>query len=381
MGAAALGIALGAWLLVVSGAPGEPPAPLSVRAAAPRVMPEPFLESFSTLDPSRWQCAGWESGNTRFVQSDEYARVENGRLVLEHKKAEGENQYRSGMVYSRGYFHYGTYTARMKAPDVHGLLCSFFVYMKDEAGGVHEVDIELLTRLTGFVRVTTYKDWRPDLPPAEHRRRMHACGHTPAGLDIRNWNDYTFRWDAGGVEFFVNNDHLGSWSDVVPYKAAQIFFGLNTVVCDETDTACKNDIGGPPSADHARLEVDWLKVEPRLTVHLDRERYGPGERFDVWVSFQEMELDWDGYVVIRGMGRAWSVTKAGLREGIHPLAVGMFQRPRPYSARVLSMRVPGGIRGPFAVWAALVPTGQRPNLDGTREMWQQLAVTEFEIAD
>lgn len=133
-------------------------------------------------------------------------------------------------------------TARVKINTLQrGLVFGFFLYNQAVINGVlrsDEIDFEWLTNDLTKLFVSTWRDWNRQT--AAYSVSEHPVHGTQLTLPKNNpvnpygvFADYTFRWSAGLLEFFVNGRLIHRFvGGVVPTRPMRLY--LNAWVPDES---------------------------------------------------------------------------------------------------------------------------------------------------
>lgn len=148
--------------------------------------------------------------------------------------------------------------------------------------------------------------------------------------------------------------------------------------------------GGNPPFSHGAKPVDDkvsptpscptpTPLSPGLCATLNKSDYRSGDALTVDVSFWEVPLDWDGYLLFRGPTGVHSVVASGLRRGVHPIVRNAMEMHQQFTARALSMQIPYGVGGSYECICAIIPAGYAPTEENARGPLGQMGVTPFRV--
>ncbi|MCX6354685.1 MAG: PQQ-binding-like beta-propeller repeat protein [Candidatus Aureabacteria bacterium] len=123
---------------------------------------------------------------------------------------------------------------------------------------------------------------------------------------------------------------------------------------------------------------------PGLRVWPNKTSFRAGETLEIWVSFTDTYVDWDGYLVIAGIGKEWSVMSPfTLKRGIHALVKDGLEMHFPGGGwgpeKVFSTVVPFGVSGNYTIYCATLMAGLKPTMKNALKPLCQLATTTFTV--
>jgi len=272
-----------------------------------------ILDSFDTLDLGEWGRAAWMVGDTQFFADDAHATASGGQAVLNHIVVNGGPPWEGAEIYRLQSQSFGSYRARMKVPDVSGLVCAFFTYVYDSNGKSHEIDVEILSANPNQVWFSSWRDWDPSCG-WDNNPYHHYQVYEDAGLDVREFHTYGFDWTPSSIAFFVdpeiNPDPVTSWSDAVPRTPAPMRFNFWT-------SSKWSEVEGPPIEDASML-IDWVSYSPLPT------------------SFDDVCLDHWGFAEIE------ACTGAGIVQGYPD---GSYQPDVAVSREQMAIYISRGLAG------------------------------------
>ena len=120
---------------------------------------------------------------------------------------------------------------------------------------------------------------------------------------------------------------------------------------------------------------------PGLRVWPNKSSFRAGETLEIWVSFTNTYVDWDGYLVIAGIGKEWSVMSPfTLKRGIHAIVRDAMEIHYNWGPqKVFSTVVPFGVSGNYTIYCATLMAGLKPTIQNACKPLCQLATTTFSV--
>ena len=174
---------------------------------------------------------------------------------------------------------------RLTNPAQKGLVASFFLLGQKGTYGVpadplkiDEIDHEILTNgiadNSPYTWTNSYNDFileQPNVTPdsyTDNRKTIGAPEPIVAGYNAGNWNLYRVVWQAGKVEWFINNQLIRTeTSQVVPDDALGVRFNLwgaadAPLGWQQAFDASLAPVTTAAAAQTYGLDVDWVHVTP-----------------------------------------------------------------------------------------------------------------------
>ncbi|MBY0406859.1 MAG: family 16 glycosylhydrolase [Rickettsiales bacterium] len=159
----------------------------------------PFFLPYPKIDTNRWYIAhGWANG---WVQSCEWRKEnlkgedKNLRITLSDNGGK-VHPIGCGEMQSKQRYHYGMYSARIRAAKGSGLNTAFFTYIGPAQGvkAHDEIDFEFLGKDTTMVQLNYYVGGKPQDPQL-----------IKLGFDAsEDFHDYHFVWEPTRITWFVD---------------------------------------------------------------------------------------------------------------------------------------------------------------------------------
>lgn len=194
-----------------------------------------FFDDFNSLNYSRWYISdGYSNGAQQNCDwSSKRITVSGGILNLQFAKIAGKDRpYTCAEMQTRTAFSYGTYEARVKAPDsLQGLDAAYFTYIGKTQGQQHdEIDFEFLKDLSK-VHTTTFVNGKSGTGLPGGGNGQYNDLPYPANQDFI---DYALVWKPDRLDFYANKKLIRSITDIsqIPVTPMRIFFnfwGSNTL--------------------------------------------------------------------------------------------------------------------------------------------------------
>ncbi len=188
-----------------------------------------FFDPFDTLDPARWGVSdGWSNG---FWQSSSWdadqVAIRDGELVITiAADPDQPGRYLTGEVFSRDFYGYGTYEARVQISDAPGTVSALFTYVGPglvPGEQQDEIDFEFLGRDPFSVQSNYFVDG------------VSSGGHyIPLGVDASQTPvDIAFDWSPDALRWYVNgtlaHEVLAGPTTPLPDAPGLIFMDLWSV--------------------------------------------------------------------------------------------------------------------------------------------------------
>jgi len=207
--------------------PAPTPAPVPVPGAAT------FIESFATIDPSKWMISTWSAPGTNSTHKGTFSAanvtIVDGMLCLKLSQTKSGTMFTSagGEIATNQSLGYGTYEFVARASTtsttpvgvgtpVSGSVTGCFNYL---AGSATEIDVEVeggsrsaLTQFTSWVGVSTPNQTLVISPTGSMA--------TPD----QTFFTYRFVWSPGKIVFSRDGVIVATFTNVVPTQPAQFIF-------------------------------------------------------------------------------------------------------------------------------------------------------------
>lgn len=163
--------------------------------------PQAFIETFSTIDETRWRVAdGWSNGEwtANDWRRSQIRRVPQGIDISLARSRGGAKRYSSGELQSEDVYRYGYFETRMRVPRGSGLVTGFFTYVRPAGENTWgEIDIEILGRDTRSIQFTYF-----------HRGESRITT-LPLGFDAAaGMHTYGFEWTPRAIRWYVDGRML-----------------------------------------------------------------------------------------------------------------------------------------------------------------------------
>lgn len=176
------------------------------------------------------------------------------------------------------------------------------------------------------------------------------------GQDVASHSSGTL-WvsDANnGAVYTVSTDRTASTAAFIPGVSGEGFWFLSV-------------FGRDLPLSSAQLAANYQPlpgaVQPDL--YLVTPPYAAGQNLVLTAAISvPVPIPFDAYVVLAGPGALYSVTPAGLREGMVAYAANVPGLAEGFSGIVLDMEIPTGASGPWTVYAGLMRAGEPPSATG-----------------
>lgn len=213
-----------------------------------------FRDDFTAprLDARRWYVSdGWTNGpHQDCYWAASAVTVGEGRLKLAHVPGTASARPTCGEVQLRGFIHYGTIEARIRAPVASGLNASVFTYTGPSHGTRHdEIDIEVLTRDTGRAEFNTFVDGKP---------MNGKVAPLDPPLD-EAFHDVAIQWGPEAIAWFVDGREVhrtppGAILPDLPQKLIMSFWSTTSL----TDWMGRQG----PRTGPLEYQIDWIAYTP-----------------------------------------------------------------------------------------------------------------------
>lgn len=162
--------------------------------------------------------------------------------------------YPTGFIYAKDHFIYGSYSARIKVPDVPGVVASFFActeISKIFTDGTHdEIDFEFITAMPHAVLMTT---WRTATEIEGKEQTLHHNSYLweDPSFDISEWHVYRFDWFPDKVDFYIDGIKRWTSTTATPQRPMQIALHIYT-------HAGWEEVQFPPKGEAVQM-TDWVE--------------------------------------------------------------------------------------------------------------------------
>lgn len=217
----------------------------------------PFFDGFDTLDRADWTVSnGWLNGNWQncIWKASEVDAVD-GILTISLTKqrtytAKGDKrEYVCGEIQSKRTFGYGLYETRMKAAAGRGIVTALFTYTgSGKKAGHHEIDVEVLGRLTGSMQTNFVVDGVMNEQIVE----------LPVRSDEEMIN-YAIEWTPERLRWFVNGEVVREVTGVVvPSYEHRLYISLWNGGKSMTGWLGKPD----DTIERAAMSLDYVAYTP-----------------------------------------------------------------------------------------------------------------------
>jgi beta-glucanase (GH16 family) len=161
-----------------------------------------FVDSFDTLDATRWSVGAHALGRSQL--RPENVGVAGGALALAIPATSTDG----GEIRSNATFASGVARARLRAAAAPSSLTGFFLYAPPDYAS--EIDIELVG---DEVLLSTYANGR----------QTHTIT-LPLGFDpAAGFHDYEIRWGSGKVTFSIDGTPVHAWGTGVPRAPMNLY--------------------------------------------------------------------------------------------------------------------------------------------------------------
>jgi hypothetical protein len=166
-----------------------------------------FVDDFLTFDDTRWTKEDHMLGRIYLnpQTSPSPTRTRGSRYRPPRCRAE----LRSNELY-----HHGSYSSRMKLPDVPSSITGFFLHRAPDHE--REIDFEIFNDSRGRVMFTTYSG----------ARQAHTVTKQLPFDPTAGYHTYAFRYDAGLARFMVDGKVMQTWKTAVPRGSMYLYTNL-----------------------------------------------------------------------------------------------------------------------------------------------------------
>jgi endo-1,3-1,4-beta-glycanase ExoK len=160
----------------------------------------PFVDHFRTIDDQRWRLSdGWSSGDwfsTEWRASQVNAGHLGARLTLAaNTRGDAQKPYVSGELRNLGWFRYGYFASRFRAPRGGGLVAAFFTFADPiSADGQNEIDMELTGNAMRQIELTYHVN-------GHHHRDIVQLGFDASS----GFHSYAFEWRPDSIKWYIDN--------------------------------------------------------------------------------------------------------------------------------------------------------------------------------
>lgn len=194
-------------------------------------------------------------GAGRLLADHRALQGKDGRLDPENVAVTGDGRLRitspaetldGGAIRSESLYRYGTYRARLKAPDAPSSIAAFFLYATPDYE--KEIDIEIYNDGSRRVMFSVYSPtYGPDgnLVKKPTRTQTKKLPFDPSV----GFHEYRFDFYPQEVTFYVDGEPMQSWSEGLPGEPMNVW--VNTWFPDWLS-------GERPRADRYTY-VDWIE--------------------------------------------------------------------------------------------------------------------------
>ncbi len=162
--------------------------------------------------------------------------------------------YPTGFIYTKEYFSYGSYSARIKVSEVPGAVASFFActeISKIFTDGTHdEIDFELITAKPHAVLLTT---WRTAAAKEGKNNTPYHNSYLweDPFFNITEWHVYRFDWFPDKVDFYIDDIKVWTSTIAIPQRPMQIALHLFTY-------SAWKEVQFPPKGEAVQM-TDWVE--------------------------------------------------------------------------------------------------------------------------
>jgi endo-1,3-1,4-beta-glycanase ExoK len=214
-----------------------------------------FVETFDTLDKSRWYVSdGWSNGAHQNCDwSKSQVKVADGVLTLGFEKGQGKDRdYLCGEIQSNQRFGYGTFEVRMKAAARPGLNTGFFTFVGPVQKQPHdEIDFEVLGKDASKVQINQFVNGK--------NVGEEKLVPVPGGAD-QDFHNYAIVWEKDRIRWYVDGKQVGEATDPakLPSHPGKIFVSLWGSDTLTSWMGVFSDPGGPVTAEVDRIAYTAL---------------------------------------------------------------------------------------------------------------------------
>lgn len=157
-----------------------------------------FVDSFATLDTSRWYVSdGWSNGahqNCIWSASRVHVGPQGLRLELADIPAK-DHSYTCAEIQTHQVFGYGTYETRVRSVAAPGTVTALFTYIGPPTAKIHdEIDFEFLGKDPKAVQLNYFANGQGG---NEYMARFDFNA-------AEGFNDYAFEWLPDRLRWFIN---------------------------------------------------------------------------------------------------------------------------------------------------------------------------------
>lgn len=168
------------------------------QASPSRAEDIPLFLPYPKLDTGRWFIShGWKNGP---IQSCEWRKealsVRDGNLLITLSNKGGKiSDISCGEVQTKPRYHYGMYSARLRAAKGSGLNTAFFTYIGPQQKEPHdEIDFEFLGKDTTKVELNYYIGGKPQ------GGKIIDLGYDAS----KEFHDYSFVWEPTRIRWYID---------------------------------------------------------------------------------------------------------------------------------------------------------------------------------
>lgn len=164
-----------------------------------------FQDGFNTFDTTRWSKEGHYLGRSYLSPANSSVANGNLRLKLPARTLNGAE------IFSKNFYMYGSYSARMKLPNAPSSITGFFLYSPPDYDA--EIDIELYNDSSRRIMFTTYADGR-----RTHTRTALLPFDPTAGF-----HQYRFDYSPLYMRFYVDGVLMQQWTDGITMSPMRLY--------------------------------------------------------------------------------------------------------------------------------------------------------------
>jgi len=181
-----------------------------------------------TLDLNKWyNIQPWGQYDPRvlpIVFLRENVSLKNGYLLLtlkeDHKTPYSEDtslkySYSAGMIWSKKYFKYGIFEARIKIPNVRGVWSAFWLYGSGQYGD----EIDIFEQCPHKIIYNNKKDNKISISPnlVNLAVTIHNLGEAVWDNNIydtsflHDWHTYKLIWDDKYIKIYIDDEKISAF--------------------------------------------------------------------------------------------------------------------------------------------------------------------------
>ncbi len=193
-----------------------------------------FSDDFSRLNGDFWDVSSHALGRGRLEPSN--VGVEDGDLVITIPA----RTLNGGEIATKGFYGYGTYSARIRVPEAPGSITGFFLYKSPDYQS--EIDVEIYNDHSRRILFTTYAGG------SQTNTREVRLPFDPT----RGFHEYSFRYAPDSVGFCVDGEPLQRFGEGLPGNPMHLMI----------NAWFPTWLRGRPPRHDARLYVDYISYDP-----------------------------------------------------------------------------------------------------------------------